>query len=434
MKPIVQEAFMRCMFVNNYSMKNNIIKAFTLVELVVVITIVGILSTVGFVAYTDYLKGVRDGSRAQQMSSLFRSIELYSTKRKIPLSQSAILVSYSGAQIWHQWDIDQDILDKIRYSDGWFDPKTKLPYTYFVSQDRKSAQLLWYFEEQNSDFLTQTLDFSSYASYESYFPKVYGSELWILIDSSLKIPMHKIATGSIDLFQNSSNITALLTNNQSISTQSGDFYALIPNTSCSKLQSLLLNMASWIYKINPSAWEGLMEVYCEMDDSEKWHWAWWTLVARTHQWASPDMNFWWLYNTWDVYNDSVAYSLWANVKDIRFSEILIGKYETGKNITSALKFDVNNIFYVNQMKSPDATTKNITTNCTILYGLWWNIRNCGPFRYWGAFLHNKWYAFERYSSWNAHVVWPNKIESHSNSLPPVWSDSLQSTQWMIFVR
>jgi len=43
------------------------IRAFTLVELIVVITIVGILSTVGFVSYSGYLTWARDSNRISQM-------------------------------------------------------------------------------------------------------------------------------------------------------------------------------------------------------------------------------------------------------------------------------------------------------------------------------------------------------------------------------
>ncbi|MCD5375173.1 prepilin-type N-terminal cleavage/methylation domain-containing protein [Candidatus Gracilibacteria bacterium] len=44
-------------------MKSMNIRAFTLVELIVVITIVGVFSTIGFVSYSGYLTGARDSNR-----------------------------------------------------------------------------------------------------------------------------------------------------------------------------------------------------------------------------------------------------------------------------------------------------------------------------------------------------------------------------------
>ncbi|NDK10016.1 prepilin-type N-terminal cleavage/methylation domain-containing protein [Candidatus Gracilibacteria bacterium] len=43
------------------------LRAFTLVELIVVITIIGILSTIGFVSYSNYLKGAQDSNRFSQL-------------------------------------------------------------------------------------------------------------------------------------------------------------------------------------------------------------------------------------------------------------------------------------------------------------------------------------------------------------------------------
>ena len=44
--------------------------AFTLVELIVVVTILAILSTIGFVSYSSYLIGVRDTNWISNMKAL----------------------------------------------------------------------------------------------------------------------------------------------------------------------------------------------------------------------------------------------------------------------------------------------------------------------------------------------------------------------------
>ncbi|MBP9691523.1 type II secretion system protein, partial [Candidatus Woesebacteria bacterium] len=52
-------------------------KGFTLVELVVVITIIGIMTTVGIVSYRNTLKESRDQKRIVNLQSIRSSLELY---------------------------------------------------------------------------------------------------------------------------------------------------------------------------------------------------------------------------------------------------------------------------------------------------------------------------------------------------------------------
>jgi len=56
------------MKLNNIKLNN--IKWFTLVELIVVVTILWILSTIWFVAYSWYLVWVRDTNRTSQLKSI----------------------------------------------------------------------------------------------------------------------------------------------------------------------------------------------------------------------------------------------------------------------------------------------------------------------------------------------------------------------------
>lgn len=71
--------------------------AFTLVELIVVITIVGILSTIGFVSYSSYLTGARDSNRISQMVKITDSMQVYSSTKSLPLPDNKIDITASGA-------------------------------------------------------------------------------------------------------------------------------------------------------------------------------------------------------------------------------------------------------------------------------------------------------------------------------------------------
>ena len=61
------------------------IKAFTLVELIVVITILAILATIWFVSFSGYLAWTRDTNRVAQLKSMSDALELYRTKKDLPI-------------------------------------------------------------------------------------------------------------------------------------------------------------------------------------------------------------------------------------------------------------------------------------------------------------------------------------------------------------
>jgi prepilin-type N-terminal cleavage/methylation domain-containing protein len=78
-------------------------KAFTLVELIVVITIVWILSTIGFVSYSGYLTWARDSNRISQMVKLSDSLQVYSATKSLPLPDNYVEIHASWSVIAYQW-------------------------------------------------------------------------------------------------------------------------------------------------------------------------------------------------------------------------------------------------------------------------------------------------------------------------------------------
>lgn len=402
-------------------------KWFTLVELIVVITILAILSTVWFVAYVDYLKGARDGSRLQQLWEIHNALNLYATRSKLPLPNDWVSVVSWGAQVGVQWFANTAILDEIKYSDWWKDPKTKDFFTYFVSKNRKSAQLLAFFEEDQA----LTISSRTYADYGDLYPYVYGENLGLLIDSSTQTPIQELEQyawwGTFDILTQTGSYTSFLNNTESITGSWELLLGMVPNTDCDKLQSFVPGLKSGIYKINPTGTEQI-NVYCDMDIDN----GWWTLIARTS--LNGEWNFGWLESLWNVYDNDSSYSFGSEVKNIRFDEIMVAVYDTEKEIEWALKFDIDSSFFNSQMVSPDTSTKEQTSNCQIIHNLNYVTNNCNAFRYWGAFAYNLWYPFERYSSWHATPFKVNFLQSTENSLPAAWSTSFQSKQGMLFVR
>ena len=54
---------------------------FTLVELIVVITIIAILWTIAFISFQNYTKNARDGVRISDINSLKKNLELFITEK-----------------------------------------------------------------------------------------------------------------------------------------------------------------------------------------------------------------------------------------------------------------------------------------------------------------------------------------------------------------
>lgn len=202
--------------------------AFTLVELIVVITIVGILSTVGFVSYSGYLTGARDSNRFSQLTKLSDSLQTYAATKSLPLPDDYIEVHSSGATIAYQGYVGTDVLETIDYTNGWKDPKDDSFFTYYLTKDRKKLQLLAFMEETVAAHNLPLWSTLYAAEYGERFPKVYGQKLWVLVsadDATLNTPAQEIlvnqTAGLIELNSAPQEYSALLDNDGGKITASG---------------------------------------------------------------------------------------------------------------------------------------------------------------------------------------------------------------------
>ncbi len=430
-------------------------KWFTLVELIVVITIVWILSTLWFIGYTNYLIGVRDSNRIQQVTSLFSASELYTTRALFPLSQWTKTIQYNGAIAWYQWDINQDTLDIIRYSDGGVDPRTKDFFTFFTSADRKNIQILTFLESKSSQNIS-ILE-NTYAAWEDMYPYVYGWELGVIIDTTTNMPIHRnpvYETGSvIDVSGTQVNLVAILSNTRVLSWNNDEFLWLVPNSSCKTHKLLLPSATSGLYVINPS-WKKIIQVYCDMQ-MDGWGW---TLVARSSPVDALYKDFWWMVEGGNVQDESKPYSLWESSKNLNFSEIMLASFTTGKTIDYALSFEISDTLYIKDASQYASASSTVPGSCRELFPLttwasacdnegttgyyiskWWNIDYTDrEIADWGRVSGHRyeWYYFRYYST--AVNSWINNWKSiyglrsdRFNS----WVDwDLDWKNGMIFVR
>ncbi len=168
--------------------------AFTLVELIVVITIIGILSTVWFVSYSNYLTWARDSNRYSQLTKLSDSLQVYATTKSLPLPDDYIEITASWASnvIAYQGYVGTDVLETIDYTNWGKDPKDNSFYTYYLTKNRKSLQLMALMEEAGSVAQNTISNTTFAADYSSRFPKVYGRKLWVLTEVDTNTPVQEL--------------------------------------------------------------------------------------------------------------------------------------------------------------------------------------------------------------------------------------------------
>jgi len=173
--------------------------AFTLVELIVVITIIAILWTIAFISLQWYSKDARDSVRLTDLSNIDKQLDLYLIKwSKLPLPENAITLQSSWVTIWYQWTFSEEILNKIWVNGWWKDPLDETYYTYRINWTKKHYQIMWYLEN-GTEISLNLLKQTNAADYTKRYPKIYWKTLWILIDEATNKPLNQLETWTVEL-------------------------------------------------------------------------------------------------------------------------------------------------------------------------------------------------------------------------------------------
>ena len=205
-------------------------KGFTLVELIVTVTILAVLATVWFISYAWYAAQARDSTRLAGISMMQKAIEINSMKSsQAAMPDDVVEIKIGSNLVWYQWEAGQWVMNQINFSNGWVDPKYGDYYTYFLSANQANSQILTYLETNTyANENIANLSNQSFANYDYFkrFPYYKWSGLGLIIDED-KQPINKlesvISEWEFDMFtvENApKEITALFNNKQNFQNKS----------------------------------------------------------------------------------------------------------------------------------------------------------------------------------------------------------------------
>jgi len=185
--------------------------AFTLVELIVVITILAILWTIAFISLQWYSSQARDSKRLSDISNIKKSVELFSLNTwKYPEPDDSITMSYSWEVLRYQWTVWDQVATNVsrNLNEKPLDPSTGLEYIYSTTHSQTEYEVLGLYE---SDLIwtspqpsplrgegARTLFFSSTNAETQDYAKIDGNYNWIYMKtSSFYIPTPSIINAEI---------------------------------------------------------------------------------------------------------------------------------------------------------------------------------------------------------------------------------------------
>ncbi len=398
---------------------NKKIRWFTFVELVIVVAIISILSTIWFMSYSWYSSKARDTNRVSQVWGIYSALEAYRVKWFLPEPTDNIQIKSNWTLIWYQWYAWESVLSKIWYQDAWKDPSDDKYFTYYLSIDMRNEQLLallendpkdnkettslmntekwivnnyWLLDLKDENYLLSywiTVKYSSafnsqflflpktYATdYTIRFPITYWRKLGILVDSANNPVQELTAIKStwLDLTTTTTFYKAIL----DTKTSSWYYYwtwiilaKSLPNASCKRIIESWQNVWDWIYTINLN-WTNI-SVYCDMTTD----WGWWTMVHKT---TNNQTDLAWDLTTSEWIPDWV--DNWEYRLSINYWKLLSTEKAMAKNIrVDNLSWNDIETWTINSISTSSVTFSQ--PDIYYIFNWWWAQNNCTSWsNYW----------------------------------------------------
>ncbi len=95
------------------------LQGFTLVELIVVVTIIAVLSAIGMVSFSGYSSGARDSTRVEDLANMQKSLAIYATTSvngKYPTPDNGDPIYNNGVLMNTQGYMGKNTLSMIKFN------------------------------------------------------------------------------------------------------------------------------------------------------------------------------------------------------------------------------------------------------------------------------------------------------------------------------
>ncbi len=190
---------------------------FTLVELIVVITILAILWTIAFISLQWYSANSRDSVRISDTSNMKTALELFHLDAgKYPLPDNYGTAQYIWDTLFYQGTFWTNVLQSVsrNMSEVPTDPLTEQEYIYSVSVNKNELEILSLMEWD--DFALNTIQQTN-AAWITVIPKISWTYNWLFVKTATNIiPLPSIINTEMNnntiLTLGTENIKSMVTN------------------------------------------------------------------------------------------------------------------------------------------------------------------------------------------------------------------------------
>jgi prepilin-type N-terminal cleavage/methylation domain-containing protein len=244
-------------------------KAFTLTELIVVITILTILGSIGFVSLTNFNTKTRDAKRLTDVRTVQTGLSTrQSAGMSLPIPDMPTNILSSGSITLIQWYVWTGVVWNIRMNTPPpIDDTTALPSIIYATNPKQTHfQLLTFLEGSSDVVFTESLIDTAYAAgvFEKRVIKNYWSELWVV----LKSDNSPITGTEYDIILNTSeSLKVVFSDRTALSGTWNAFATANPRWSCKRLFESGAWKKDGAYTLLISGRE--VPVYCHMSYLDK---------------------------------------------------------------------------------------------------------------------------------------------------------------------
>lgn len=364
--------------------------AFTLVELIVVISILAILGTISFLSYGNFSIDARESKRISNLGKIENQLDIFKTEfSRYPEPDNSIDIYASGSLVGKQGEAGESFLRAVRIGWSISDPLDGNPFTYYSLADGSAMQIMWLMEKQETiSYFPISQSYAANIESNNRYPKLLGQKIGILTDENY-IPLNKISgITDIDIVNTNDTYIAHYSDKNFITGTWSTLRNSTPRTSCKRLAELNLWGKNWIYKITPIG-QNSLDVYCDFEIDG---WVGATLIARSVDTIDFDGDFFgWYISTGSPELDSDPYSLGTDIKGIPFDTVYITTYSSAKQVNNITKLSVNDEDLLSE--NYDMYSKVVNSCEGENLPELWDIDSCSINSRWGNFASKESYFF-----------------------------------------